>query len=234
MAKILVIEDNREINELIQLHLNRAGHEVIAKEHGIHIEDEAIETIDLFILDIMLPMISGFELIGVIRKRTWAPIIALTAMTSESERIRGLDLGADDYVCKPFSIAELISRINAQLRKVSQLTGQSGQRSELMCGNLKIDSDQHACFRGDEEIALNPIEFKLLRYFIQNKERVLNKAQIYEGVWNEPYFGDDNTIMVHMRRLREKIEPIPNVPIYLITVRGVGYKLTSGALSNGE
>lgn len=229
MSRIMIIEDDPEINSLLELHLKRAGHEVLARSQGIHLEDETLDTIDLFLLDIMLPMINGFELIGVIRAKTWAPIIMLTARSSESDRIRGLDLGADDYVCKPFSIAELMSRVNAQLRRTQKLTGQTGRLNELTCGDLSINVSQHSCTRShqgtEHEIHLNPIEFKMLHYFMNNTECVLSKAQIYEAIWEESYYGDDNTIMVHIRRLREKIEIQPNAPLYLLTVRGVGYKL---------
>lgn len=229
LSRIMIIEDDPEINSLLELHLTRAGHEVLARSQGIHIEDEPLDTIDLFLLDVMLPMINGFELIGVIRAKTWAPIILITARTGESDRIRGLDLGADDYVCKPFSIAELLSRVHAQLRRVQKLTARATRQNEVTCGDLSINVAQHSCTRSHlgvkDDIQLNPIEFKMLYYFMNNSGSVLSKTQIYEAIWDEPYYGDDNTIMVHIRRLREKIELQPNAPRYLLTVRGVGYKL---------
>lgn len=225
MARIMVIEDDKEINRLIDLHLKRSGHEVLSRKDGIHLEDEALEDVDLFLLDVMLPMINGFELLGLIRSRTWAPIIMITAMTAESDRIRGLDAGADDYVSKPFSVSELMSRVNAQLRRV-QVSGASQDNTrQLLCGDLRLEPDRHSCFKGDVEIQLNPIEFKLLRFFMSHPERVLSKAQLYEGVWGEAYFGDDNTVMVHIRRLREKIEDDPNKPTHIQTIRGAGYRI---------
>lgn len=225
MARIMIIEDDASINQLIQIHLKRAGHEVISKQQGLHIEDDALTDIDLFILDVMLPLISGFELIGLIREKTWAPIIMVTALTGESDRIRGLDLGADDYVLKPFSIAELMSRVSAQLRRVEKTTGKLSKSQVLSCGDLKIVVSEHRCYRGLQDIALNPIEFKMLQLFLENKGQVLSKSQIYNSVWPDPFYGDDNTVMVHIRRLREKIEVEPNHPQYIQTIRGVGYRL---------
>lgn len=225
MAKIMIIEDDPSINQLIQIHLKRAGHEVISKQQGLHIEDETLTDIDLFLLDVMLPLISGFELIGLIREKTWAPVIMVTALTGESDRIRGLDLGADDYVLKPFSIAELMSRVSAQLRRVEKTTGKSNKTQVLTCGDLKIIVSEHRCYRGPQEIVLNPIEFKMLHLFLENKGQVLSKSQIYNSVWPDPFYGDDNTVMVHIRRLREKIELSPNHPKYIQTIRGVGYRL---------
>lgn len=225
MAKIMVIEDDNEINQLLTLHLKRSGHEVASRKDGIHLEDETIEDVDLFLLDVMLPMINGFELIGLIRSRTWAPILMITAVTGESDRIRGLDAGADDYISKPFSVSEVMSRVNAHLRRV-QIQGKNSENSKpLVCGDLRIDPDTHGCRRGSIEIQLNPIEFKLLSFFMVNQGRVLSKVQLYEGVWGDPYMGDDNTVMVHIRRLREKIEEEPNAPTYIQTIRGAGYKL---------
>lgn len=224
MATIMLIEDDPEINALIKMHLERNGHTVIAKKEGIFIETEALDDIDLFILDVMLPVTNGFELIPVIRRKTPKPILMVTAMTGESDRIRGLDLGADDYICKPFSISELLSRASAHLRRVETYLSLNTPAEVLQSGDLTLNVQTHTCLKQGEVLNLNPIEFKMLQYFMTNAGIVLSKEKIYESVWEEPYYGDDNTIMVHMRRLREKIEAQPNQPAYLITVRGVGYK----------
>lgn len=224
MATIMLIEDDPEINALIKMHLERNGHSVIAKKEGIFIETEALDDVDLFILDVMLPMTSGFELIPIIRRKTPKPILMVTAMTGESDRIRGLDLGADDYICKPFSISELLSRVNAHLRRVETYLSLNTPAAALQTGELTLNVLTHTCLKNGEVLNLNPIEFKMLQYFMTNAGIALSKEKIYESVWEEPYYGDDNTIMVHIRRLREKIEEQPNQPTYLITVRGVGYK----------
>ncbi len=230
MATIMIIEDDIEINALIKLHLERAGHQVLSKKDGIFIETESLEGIDLFILDVMLPMVDGFEIISVIRRKTPRPIIMVTAMTGESDRIRGLDLGADDYVCKPFSISELLSRVNAHLRRIETYLNLNAPSEVLTCGDLSLDVLKHACTKNGVDMLLNPIEFKMLKYFMQNEGIALSKEKIYENVWEEAYYGDDNTIMVHIRRLREKIEDKPNAPKYLLTVRGVGYKFEKGGV----
>lgn len=228
MATIMIIEDDIEINALIKLHLERAGHQVIAKKDGIFLETETLDHIDLFILDVMLPMVDGFELIQVIRRKTPRPILMVTAMTGESDRIRGLDLGADDYVCKPFSISELLSRVNAHLRRVETYLNLNAPADVMTCGDIAVDVLKHTCTKNGVDVPLNPIEFKMLKYFMTNEGIALSKDKIYENVWEEAYYGDDNTIMVHIRRLREKIEDTPNTPTYLLTVRGVGYKFCNG------
>jgi DNA-binding response OmpR family regulator len=165
---------------------------------------------------------------AIIRRKTPKPILMLTAMTGESDRIRGLDLGADDYICKPFSISELLSRVHAHLRRVETFLNLNTPTEVFAYGNLTLNVLKHTCSKNGKDLSLNPIEFKMLKYFLSNEGIALSKEKIYENVWEEAYYGDDNTIMVHIRRLREKIEDRPNQPKHLLTVRGVGYKYDKG------
>jgi two-component system OmpR family response regulator len=178
---------------------------------------------DLILLDIMLPNLSGFEVCRILRKEMTVPILMLTARDDEVDKVVGLDLGADDYVTKPFSMRELLARIRAMLRRVEL---QSVTPEEpLRCGNIEIDTSHHVITRAGEPLAVTPKEFELLTFLTRNKGMVFTRDQLLEKVWGYDYSGDTRTVDVHVRWLREKIEDNPNRPECLITVRGVGYKV---------
>lgn len=225
MANIMIVEDDREINALIVLHLERVGHHVLSKLNGIDLEDESLIDIDLIILDIMLPVIDGFQLISIIRNKSKVPIVMLTALDQESDIIKGFDLGADDYVCKPFSIKELLSRVNAHLRRAELYQIESSKNQILENGDLILNNREYTVSNKGVPVSMNPIEYKIMRYFLEHVGQIVSKKEIYEYAWENSYHQDDNTIMVHIRRIREKIEDNPSMPTQIKTVHRVGYLL---------
>lgn len=221
---ILLAEDEQDIRELLELHLSKESYTVFQAEDGL----EALkifknEHIDLALLDVMMPGIDGFKVLKKIRETSEIPVIFLTARAEDTDKILGLGLGADDYIVKPFSPIELIARIAAQLRRYYKYT--NGHLNDtLVIGNLTLDKDSFTLFKSEKAIELNPKEYKILELLMDNAGKVYTKKQLYEAVWEEPYYGDDNTIMVHISHIRDKIEDNPKSPKYLKTVRGIGYK----------
>lgn len=228
MAEIWVIEDDPEINGLVSLHLRKAGHQVVSLLTGFDLEDEDLATADLFLLDVMLPVLDGFHLIPIIRRKTRAPILLLTALDGEEAKVRGFDAGADDYVVKPFGIAELLGRVRAHLRRSDMFLGSQARDRILGNGWLEMQPGAYRVTLRGQPLSVNPIEFKMLKVFLENAGRVVSKEQLYEQAWEEPWRNDDNTLMVHIRRLREKIEENPGKPVMLTTIRGAGYRLERG------
>ncbi|KDR94722.1 DNA-binding response regulator, OmpR family, contains REC and winged-helix (wHTH) domain [Peptoclostridium litorale DSM 5388] len=225
-VKILIVEDEEDIRHLLYLHLAKEGYEIFEARDGVEaLEIFNRENIDLLIVDVMMPRMDGFTLVKNIRESSQVPVIFLTAKAEEQDKILGLGLGADDYVVKPFSIIELLSRVNAHLRRYIQYSPKGQPSNLIKNGILRIDLDNYALQKNSIEIDLNPKEFKMLKLFMENLGRVFTKKQIYEAVWQEPYFGDSNTIMVHISHLRDKIEPDPKNPSYLKTIRGIGYRM---------
>lgn len=222
---LLIAEDEEDIRGLVSLHLQREGYKVLQAADG----QEALElfnenTVDLLILDIMMPMKDGFEVLSEIRKTSEIPVIFLTARTEEQDKVRGLGLGADDYVSKPFSVMEMVSRVQAQLRRYVNYSNKEIKKL-LTNGNLTLNLTDYSVLKGNDSLDLNPKEFKLLKMFMENVSVVYTKKQLYEAVWNDLYWGDDNTIMVHISHLREKIEDNPKSPKYIKTIRGIGYRM---------
>lgn len=222
---ILIAEDDYDIRKLLRIHVENAGYEVIEACNGL----EALDIINkskvhLLLLDIMMPKCNGFEVIKKLRSNSvYIPIIVITARVEEDNKLLGLSLGSDDYICKPFSYREVISRINVQLRRNYRYNDDSQQVYEN--GDLQLDYNQYIVTKNGVQLYLNPKEIKLLEVFMSNPNRVFTKKQLYEKVWNEMYFGDDNTIMVHISMLRDKIEDNPKKPIYIQTIKGVGYRM---------
>lgn len=224
MEKILVVEDEKNIRELIEFNLENAGYEVDTAADGRVALDKLSEEIDLVVLDLMLPEIDGMEVCRRMRGSEdlrQIPIIMLTAKGEEVERILGLEMGADDYMTKPFSPRELVARIKAIFRRIKEFQADSEKiKDEIVeAGKLKLDIPRHEVIYGEKKIILTPKEFELLRYLVINQGRVLSRDLLLEKIWGYEYAGDTRTVDVHVRRLRKKIKAE-----YIATVRGVGYK----------
>lgn len=226
-AKILIMEDDENINQLIKLHLQKEQYQVIQAFNGLEALEKFDETIDLAILDVMVPKKNGVEVLTEIREISTIPIIFLTAKDEDADKVLALGLGADDYVTKPFSVIELISRVKAHLRRSQQYLGtiKADAAALLTNGEIKMDLSTYKVYKDDQEVVVISKEFKLLQFFMENQGRVFTKKQLYENVWEEAYFGDDNTIMVHISRLREKLESNPKEPKLIKTIKGLGYRM---------
>ncbi|MEY4379744.1 MAG: hypothetical protein RLZZ378_147 [Actinomycetota bacterium] len=223
MTKILVVEDEASFSDALEYLLSKEGFEVSVADTG----DKAISTFDkvgadLVLLDLMLPGVSGTEVCKQLRSRSNVPIIMLTAKDTEVDKVVGLELGADDYVTKPYSKAELVARIKAVLRRNSELV--VSNNGTLTAGPVRIDVERHQVSINGESIAFPLKEFELLEFLVRNNGRVLTRAQLIDRVWGSDYFGDTKTLDVHIKRLRAKIEKDPANPTYIKTVRGLGYK----------
>lgn len=224
LINILVCEDEDNIRELLKIHIENQGFKVFEGKNGL----EALELIrknkiHLLIIDIMMPLKNGFEVIRDLRRtENKIPIIVLTARTEDENKILGLDLGADDYMCKPFNYRELISRINAQLRRYFDFS--APQSRVYKNGNITIDLDNFIVTKDGMNIDLNPQEFKLLEIFMSSPGRVYTKEQLYEKAWGEAYIQDDNTLMVHISRLRDKLQE-EDKNCYIQNIRGLGYRM---------
>jgi DNA-binding response OmpR family regulator len=224
VARILVVDDEPNIREVVGLYLRRDGHEVVSASDG----EEALEVFsrgepDLVVLDLMLPKLGGLEVCRRMRARRRVPLIMLTARGEEEERVVGLSLGADDYVVKPFSPRELAARVGAILRRVEESRGPS-DRKILSFEGLEIDPNTREVLVDGEPAALTAREFDLLYHMASTPGRVFTRDQLMETVWGYTFSADTSTVTVHVRRLREKVEPDPASPRYLRTVWGVGYK----------
>ena len=227
MQKILIVEDDSDIQELLENHLIGAGYSVVSASDGVealsHFSQHAI---DLVLLDIMLPKIDGYGVCELIRKQSQVPIVMLTALDSETDQIKGLDLQIDDYITKPFSPREIVYRIKAQLRRQQYQSDKSKSLNDLLAvGSLTLDKESCRIYKRGQEIELTGREFLLLSYLMENADKIISKERLYEQVWGEYSCICDNTIMVHIRHIREKIEDTPSAPKQLITIKGLGYKL---------
>ncbi|HHQ0156518.1 TPA: response regulator YycF [Listeria innocua] len=227
--KILVVDDEKPIADIVKFNLNKEGFDVYCAYDG----DEALELVeevqpDLILLDIMLPGRDGIEVCREVRKKYDMPIIMVTAKDSEIDKVIGLELGADDYVTKPFSNRELIARVKANLRRHSQVSSNAAEEeenSELEIGSLIIHPDAYVASKRGETIELTHREFELLHYLAKHMGQVMTREHLLQTVWGYDYFGDVRTVDVTVRRLREKIEDNPSHPAWLVTRRGVGYYL---------
>lgn len=224
MAKVLVVEDEQSLREALVFFLEKEGHAVAVAVDG----EEAIEAFeksgaDIILLDLMLPKIDGNQVCKQIRQSSNVPIIMLTAKDSEIDKIVGLEIGADDYITKPYSTRELLARIKAVLRRQAEPPVIVG--SVLIAGDLRLDSDRHVVTLNGDTLTMPLKEFELLELLMENVNRVLTRGQIIDRVWGTNYFGDTKTLDVHIKRLRSKVEEDPARPKYIQTVRGLGYKL---------
>lgn len=224
MTHITIIEDEPNICEIVSLYLRRAGYSVNAYTDGLAaFEALAHQLPDLIILDVMLPGMDGFSLIRQLRDRTDVPIIMLTSRGEETDRIGGLELGADDYVTKPFSPQELVSRVRAVLRRAHP-PSETITASPLIFGDLAINPQTRLVTLSGREIILSAKEFDMLYYMAQSPRQVFTREQLLESIWGMSEYIDPSTVTVHIRRLREKIEIDPSSPMHLVTVWGIGYK----------
>jgi DNA-binding response OmpR family regulator len=223
---ILVVEDERSIAEAIRFNLERNGY-VVRVVHDGREALTAAETapVDLIVLDVMLPGIDGLEVCRRIRARSMVPILMLTAKAEEVDRVVGLELGADDYLTKPFSLRELLARVRALLRRASASGAQVVPNSqEYTAGDLRVSASERRAWRGRSVVHLRPREFDLLVFLMDHRGLALSRQQILDAVWGNDYAGDERTVDVHVRALREAIEDNPAVPRRIVTVRGVGYR----------
>ena len=227
MYNILVCDDDREIVEAIEIYLSKEGYNVIKAYDGL----EAIEIlkkadIQLLLIDVMMPRLDGLRATLKIREKSGIPIIILSAKSEDSDKVIGLDVGADDYITKPFNPLELIARVKSQLRRYTKLGTMAGQKSNVYTvGGLEVNDDSKEVTVDGESVKLTPYEYKILLLLVKNQGRVFTIEQIYENVWEEEAIAADNTVAVHIRHIREKIEINPKEPRYLKVVWGVGYKI---------
>ena len=228
MAKILVCDDDKEIVEAIDIYLTQEGYEVLKAYDG----EEALRVLktqkaDLLVLDVMMPKLDGIRATLKIREQNNMPIIILSAKSEDADKILGLNVGADDYVTKPFNPLELVARVKSQLRRYTQLgsTADHTDQEVYVAGGLMINDDLKEVTVDGEPVKLTPIEYNILLLLVKNQGKVFSIDQIYENIWNENALGVDNTVAVHIRHIREKIEINPKDPRYLKVVWGVGYKV---------
>jgi two-component system, OmpR family, response regulator RegX3 len=226
MTRILVVEDEDSFSDALSYLLGREGFEVGVADTGPKaIEEFDRNGADLVLLDLMLPGLSGTDVCRQLRQRSNVPVIMLTAKDSEVDKVVGLELGADDYVTKPYSSRELIARIRAVLRRNGALVEGEIDSHILSAGPVRMDIDRHMVSVGQQSVQLPLKEFELLEFLMRNSGRVLTRIQLIDRVWGSDYVGDTKTLDVHIKRLRAKIEVDPANPIYIQTVRGLGYKM---------
>lgn len=231
--RILIVDDEKEIRDLVDIYLKGEGYETLKAENG----EEALnllekEKVDLIILDIMMPKVNGIEACLKIREEREMPIIMLSAKSEDMDKILGLNTGADDYLTKPFNPLELVARVKSQLRRYKKFNKTSNEENAVITlentlevEDITINLETHEVFKDGEEIKLTPTEFDILVLLAENRGKVFSIENIYNSVWKQEFMQSDNTVMVHIRKVREKIEEDPRKPKYIKTVWGVGYKI---------
>jgi two-component system OmpR family response regulator len=225
MAKVLIVEDDQNLLATLKYNLLKESYSVVTAADGAQaVEIARREKPALIVLDVMLPKLSGFEVCRILRKEMTVPILMLTAKDEEVDKIVGLEIGADDYMTKPFSMRELLARIRAMLRR-AEMVQPAGDEIVLKLNDLEIDSGRHKAFLKGTALELSPKEFDLLAFLAKNRGFVFSREQLLEKVWGYDYAGETRTVDVHIRWLRQKIESNPAKPKRLVTVRGTGYKL---------
>ncbi len=223
--KVLIVEDDPNLLETLKYNLRKEGYDIITASDG----EQALtiarrERPSLLILDIMLPKLNGFEVCRILRKEMTVPILMLTAKADETDKIVGLEIGADDYMTKPFSMRELLARVRAMLRRSKMVEAPTGPEV-IKIGGIEVDTARHRASLAGTALELSPKEFDLLAYLARNKGLVFSREQLLEKVWGYDFTGDTRTVDVHIRWLRQKIETDASHPKYMVTVRGTGYKL---------
>lgn len=226
MNTILVCDDDKEIVDAIEIYLMQEGYQVEKAYDGEQaLEQIKKKNIDLMIIDVMMPKLDGIRATLQIRKGSSIPIIILSAKTQDADKILGLNVGADDYMTKPFNPLELVARVKSQLRRYTTLSNSISNETVYQAGGLTVNDDLKKVLVDGEEVKLTPIEYHILLFLVKNKGKVYSIREIYENIWNEEAIGADNTVAVHIRHIREKIEINPREPRYLKVVWGVGYKI---------
>ncbi|WP_281883330.1 response regulator YycF [Paenibacillus sp. YYML68] len=244
MAKILVVDDEQPIADILKFNLEKEGHEVIlAYDGAAAVELAYAESPDLILLDLMLPVKDGMDVCREVRAKLNTPIIMLTAKDNEIDKVLGLELGADDYVTKPFGTRELLARVKAHLRRQQQtaaapeaaaVTEKEAERQGLRVQSLFIDTDMYVVYKDGTPLDLTHREFELVQYLAKNSGRVMTREHLLQAVWGFEYFGDVRTVDVTIRRLREKLEDDPSRPEYIITRRGLGYMMKNTKSNPGS
>lgn len=233
MPTILLVEDDATLADTLRYNLERESYTVISASDGMTaLELARSGDPDIVVLDVMLPRLDGFSVCRILRKESSVPVIMLTARQDEVDRIAGLELGADDYLTKPFSVGELLARIRAILRRTDRATGL--ERDIVTIGAIKLDTGSRRIWRDDSEVQLSQKEFDLLACLMRNRGLALSRDVLLERVWGFDYVGDGRTVDVHIRWLREKIEADPSTPEYVQTVRGIGYRFDAPNPRNKE
>ena len=228
MFNILVCDDDKEIVDAIDIYLSQEGYHILKAYDGLQaIEIMKKEEVHLILLDIMMPNLDGIRATRKIRETSSVPILMVSAKSEDVDKILGLNIGADDYITKPFNPLELIARVKSQLRRYTQLGNLATEEKEAVyvCGGLVVNDDLKTVTVDGEPVKLTPIEYNILVLLIKNQGKVFSIEQIYENIWNEEAIGADNTVAVHIRHIREKIEINPREPRYLKVVWGIGYKI---------
>ncbi|MGN7895926.1 response regulator transcription factor [Bacillus sp. 22475] len=224
---ILIVDDDKDIIDLLKLFLEMENFFVVEALNG-EVALKCLEEnhIDLAIVDIMMPKMDGYQLIKKIRETLQFPILILSAKSQEVDKIIGLGIGADDFITKPFSALEIIARVQAHLRRSYEFNDKAveGKEKQIHMGDLVLDHHSCTLYKSSETITLSATEYKILTLFMEEPGRIFTKKQIFESVWSDYYCADDNTIMVHISRLREKLEDSPKNPVYIKTIRGLGYR----------
>lgn len=225
--KILIIEDEKDISRILKDYIGMNGYEAMVAENGkegLHLS----QTWDphFIVLDIMLPDVDGIDLCRQIRETNQVPILILSARGSDTDKVLGLGFGADDYMTKPFSMSELVARINAHLRRAGNSVHSEKNEDRIQFGNVTIDKKSYCLKVDGQEVSLSAKEFELLFYLAKHKNQVFSKSQLLDAIWGFEAYGDENTITVYIRRIREKIEASPSNPTYIKTVWGIGYKFS--------
>ncbi|UCH20088.1 MAG: response regulator transcription factor [Deltaproteobacteria bacterium] len=235
--KILIVEDNRDLSQLLESHLRDLAFQVdVAFDGEAGLAKAENDTYDLVILDLMLPGLDGIEVCRRLRRKpSYIPILMLTAKSSEMDRVIGLEIGADDYVSKPFSVRELLARVKAILRRVDELTDvtKADMQTVIRAGELVIDSTKRSVLLGGQPVDLTAKEFDLLFHFVRNPGKVYSRSHLLDSVWGYGHDGYEHTVNSHINRLRAKIEKDPAHPVYILTVWGIGYKFADIKISTG-
>ena len=228
MYKILIIEDDKDIADIEKDYLSFSGYDVLIENDGKQGLETALNfPFDCIILDIMLPHIDGLEICKILREKIETPIIMVTAKVTDLDKIRGLDIGADDYITKPFSPIVLVAKVKSAINRFCRLTQSNNLKTEnhlLQANEISLNLLSRKAFKNDEEINLKTKEFDLLAYLMKNKDIVFDKDTLYEKIWGMDSLGDSSTVVVHINRLREKIEDNPSSPKHILTIRNAGYK----------
>jgi two-component system response regulator RegX3 len=224
-GRILLVEDEEALAESIRYSLDREGYAVTVAQDGRRAVERFHDSDpELVILDLMLPELPGLDVVRMIRQESMVPIIIVTAKDSEADKVTGLELGADDYVTKPFSVRELVSRVRAHLRRARLAHPSNGQDDVLVGGPIQMDVDRHEVRVEGSAVSFPPKEFELLETFLRAPGRLLTRELLIQRIWGDDYVGDTKTLDVHVKRVRQKIERDPHEPEHLLTVRGLGYK----------